>query len=65
MWQVSANWSFLVTINTKGVHDANDMSLGSPTLIPRVLEVVKSKLCWIVGTVYMDMALKPNVPRKT
>ncbi|KII88950.1 hypothetical protein PLICRDRAFT_159910 [Plicaturopsis crispa FD-325 SS-3] len=34
---------------------------GNPVLIPRVLEVVKSQLCYIVGTVYMDMPLKPNV----
>jgi len=32
-----------------------------PKLVPRVLEVVKGKLCYIVGTVYMDMPLKPNV----
>lgn len=30
-------------------------------MIPRVLEVVKAQLCWIVGTVYMEMPLKPNV----
>lgn len=30
-------------------------------LVPRVLEVVKSQLCYIVGTVYLDMPLKPNV----
>ena len=29
--------------------------------IPRVLEVEKGKLCFIVGTVYMEMPLKPNV----
>ncbi|THU99957.1 hypothetical protein K435DRAFT_719350 [Dendrothele bispora CBS 962.96] len=34
---------------------------GNPVHVPRVLEVVRSKLCWIVGTVYMDMPLKPNV----
>ncbi|KDQ59486.1 hypothetical protein JAAARDRAFT_174842 [Jaapia argillacea MUCL 33604] len=34
---------------------------GSPVLVPRVLDVIKTKLCWIVGTVYMDMPLKPNV----
>ncbi|KAG6878100.1 hypothetical protein C0992_008588 [Termitomyces sp. T32_za158] len=32
-----------------------------PILVPRVLEVVKSRMCYIVGTVYMDMPLKPNV----
>ncbi len=29
--------------------------------MPRVLEIVKNRLCWIVGTVYLDMPLKPNV----
>ncbi|TFK42929.1 DNA polymerase alpha/epsilon subunit B-domain-containing protein [Crucibulum laeve] len=34
---------------------------GKPILIPRVLEVTKSQLCYVVGTIYMDMPLKPNV----
>ncbi|KAK0240387.1 DNA polymerase alpha/epsilon subunit B-domain-containing protein [Armillaria nabsnona] len=34
---------------------------GKPRLVRRVLEVVKSQLCYIVGTVYMEMPLKPNV----
>ncbi|EGO26573.1 hypothetical protein SERLADRAFT_414551 [Serpula lacrymans var. lacrymans S7.9] len=34
---------------------------GKPTYVRRVLDVVKSQLCWIVGTVYIDMPLKPNV----
>ncbi|TFK55281.1 hypothetical protein OE88DRAFT_1674999 [Heliocybe sulcata] len=34
---------------------------GSPILVPRVLDVLKSRLCYIVGTVYMDMPQKPNV----
>lgn len=34
---------------------------GNPTPIPRVLEIEKGKLCYVVGTVYMDMPLKPNV----
>lgn len=34
---------------------------GHPVYVPRVLDVVKSQLCWILGTVYMDMPLKPNV----
>ncbi|KAF8305344.1 hypothetical protein DL93DRAFT_358754 [Clavulina sp. PMI_390] len=32
-----------------------------PVYVPRVLDVQKGKLCYIVGTVYMDMPLKPNV----
>ncbi|KAG5727599.1 DNA polymerase subunit delta-2 [Termitomyces sp. T112] len=38
-----------------GNHQSN------PILVPRVLEVVKSRMCYIIGTVYMDMPLKPNV----
>ncbi|KAL1742800.1 DNA polymerase alpha/epsilon subunit B-domain-containing protein [Schizophyllum fasciatum] len=34
---------------------------GSPVHVPRVLEVSKAKLCYIVGTVYMEMPLKPSV----
>lgn len=30
-------------------------------LVEKVLEVEKGKLCYIVGTVYMDMPLKPNI----
>jgi len=29
--------------------------------VERVLDVRQGELCWIVGTVYMEMALKPNV----
>ncbi|THG94729.1 hypothetical protein EW026_g6796 [Hermanssonia centrifuga] len=34
---------------------------GDPVFVPRVLEVLKGQLCYIIGTVYMDMPLKPNV----
>jgi len=34
---------------------------GKPVSIPRILDVVKSRLCYVVGTIYMDMPLKPNV----
>jgi hypothetical protein len=37
------------------------VATGNPVMMPRVLEVKKGQLCWIVGTVYMDMALKPNI----
>ncbi|KAH9048978.1 DNA polymerase alpha/epsilon subunit B-domain-containing protein [Lactarius hengduanensis] len=30
-------------------------------LVPRVLDVLKGNICFLVGTVYMDMPLKPNV----
>ncbi|OAX36419.1 hypothetical protein K503DRAFT_695182 [Rhizopogon vinicolor AM-OR11-026] len=32
-----------------------------PLYVARVLDIVKSQLCWVIGTVYMDMPLKPNV----
>ncbi|KAH7915994.1 hypothetical protein BJ138DRAFT_1109137 [Hygrophoropsis aurantiaca] len=34
---------------------------GNPVYVHRVLEIIKSQLCWVLGTVYMDMPLKPNV----
>ena len=37
-----------------------DMS-GKPPLLPRILNLQRSQLCYIVGTVYMDMPLKPNI----
>lgn len=41
----------------------SDFELGGEkaTFIERVLDVRQGELCWIVGTVYMEMALKPNV----
>lgn len=27
----------------------------------RVLDVRQGELCWVVGTVYMEMPLKPNI----
>lgn len=27
----------------------------------RVLDVRQGELCWVVGTVFMDMPLKPNI----
>lgn len=32
-----------------------------PKLVKRMLDVENGKLCYIIGTVYMDMTLKPNV----
>lgn len=34
---------------------------GSPKLVHRVLDVIKGQLCFVIGTVYLDMPLKPNV----
>ncbi|KAJ3515561.1 hypothetical protein NLJ89_g1677 [Agrocybe chaxingu] len=47
--------------------DASNLKAGegsqasNPVLVPRVLEVEKGRICYIMGTVYMDMPLKPNV----
>ncbi|KIJ27429.1 hypothetical protein M422DRAFT_191058, partial [Sphaerobolus stellatus SS14] len=30
-------------------------------MVERVLDVTKGELCWMVGTIYMEMALKPNI----
>jgi DNA polymerase delta subunit 2 len=37
------------------------MLIGKPPLLPRVLNLQRSQLCYIVGTTYLDMPLKPNV----
>ncbi|TYJ55337.1 hypothetical protein B9479_003951 [Cryptococcus floricola] len=34
---------------------------GNPPLLPRILNLTRSHLCYIVGTVYMEMPLKPNI----
>lgn len=34
---------------------------GQPKLVDRVLDVQPGQLCFVLGTVYMDMPLKPNV----
>jgi hypothetical protein len=34
---------------------------GHPEFVPRVLDVQKGRLCYVIGTVYMEMPLKPNV----
>ncbi|KAK3296982.1 DNA polymerase alpha/epsilon subunit B-domain-containing protein [Chaetomium fimeti] len=40
-----------------------DTELGGETAtkVDRVLDVRQGQLCWVVGTVYMDMPLKPSV----
>lgn len=35
--------------------------IGNPQLVSRVLDVDKGKICYVIGTVYMEMPLKPNV----
>ncbi|KIY72957.1 hypothetical protein CYLTODRAFT_366735 [Cylindrobasidium torrendii FP15055 ss-10] len=34
---------------------------GGPVYVDRVLDILKGQICWILGTVYVDMPLKPNV----
>jgi DNA polymerase delta subunit 2 len=29
--------------------------------VERVLDVRQGELCWVVGTVYMDLPMKPNI----
>jgi len=29
--------------------------------VDRVLDVKQGELCWVIGTVYMEMKLKPNI----
>lgn len=40
-----------------------DTFLGGETAqqMERVLDVRQGQLCWVIGTVYMDMPLKPSV----
>ncbi|XPT02457.1 DNA polymerase delta small subunit Cdc1 [Ascochyta lentis] len=50
-------------VKTKAHEAWDDFELGGEkaTFVERVLDVRQGELCWIVGTVYMEMALKPNV----
>ncbi|KAG8993841.1 hypothetical protein FRB90_000586 [Tulasnella sp. 427] len=34
---------------------------GGPQHVPRVLEIKKGNLCYVIGTVYMDMRMKPSI----
>ncbi|KAJ3012484.1 hypothetical protein HKX48_006263 [Thoreauomyces humboldtii] len=36
-------------------------SESNPTLVSKVLDVLAGQVCYIVGTVYVDMPLKPNI----
>ncbi len=41
----------------------SDFNLGNDTAkqVQRVLDVRQGELCWVTGTVYVDMPLKPNI----
>jgi hypothetical protein len=45
----------------KRAHKRWNETAGHPTYVDRVLDVVKGKLSYIIGTVYVEMKLKPNV----
>lgn len=40
-----------------------DLQVGEDTVrrVDRVLDVRQGEICWVAGTVYMDMPLKPNI----
>jgi len=40
-----------------------EFSIGGETVrqVERVLDVRQGELCWVTGTIYMDMPLKPNI----
>lgn len=40
-----------------------DFHIGGETVerVERVLDVRQGKLCWVAGTIYMEMPLKPNI----
>lgn len=44
-----------------GTSDENVLTSVKPRLLPRILDLNRGQPCFIVGTVYMDMPLKPNV----
>lgn len=50
-----------VFCGTRADSSVIELPSGNPVYISRVLDVIKGQLCYIVGTVYMEMPLKPNV----
>ncbi|KAL1793229.1 hypothetical protein ACET3X_008211 [Alternaria dauci] len=51
------------TVKQRAEEAWHDFELGGQTasFVERVLDVRQGELCWVVGTVYMEMAEKPNV----
>lgn len=41
--------------------DGLDIGGDSPHRVDRVLDVRQGELCWVTGTIYMEMPLKPNI----
>ncbi|PVH96512.1 DNA polymeras-like protein subunit delta-2 [Periconia macrospinosa] len=50
-------------VKQKAAEAWDDFELGGEKAryVERVLDVRQGELCWVVGTVYMEMGLKPNV----
>ncbi|KAF1950661.1 DNA polymeras-like protein subunit delta-2 [Byssothecium circinans] len=50
-------------VKQKAAEAWDDFELGGERAkyVERVLDVRQGELCWVVGTVYMEMGLKPNV----
>ncbi|OWZ59501.1 DNA polymerase delta subunit 2 [Cryptococcus neoformans c45] len=48
------------TVEEKATEKWKDVK-GHPPLLPRILNLTRSQLCYIVGTIYMEMPLKPNI----
>ncbi|KAH8553880.1 DNA polymerase alpha/epsilon subunit B-domain-containing protein [Umbelopsis sp. PMI_123] len=54
----------LTKLRTAALEAARERWSGLPektVYVPKVLDVQAGKLCYIIGTVYMDMPLKPNI----
>jgi len=58
-------YALLCSGNTTDVYIAlltrNKLGGQKAEFVERVLDVRQGELCWVVGTVYMEMAEKPNV----
>jgi len=39
----------------------NQLKEERPKYVERVLDVRQGELCWVVGTVYLELKMKPNV----
>jgi DNA polymerase delta subunit 2 len=50
-------------VEEKAYESWEDFEIGGEKVerIERVLDVRQGKLCWVAGTIYMDMPLKPNI----
>jgi hypothetical protein len=46
---------------SKGMLTLGKLGEQTASFVERVLDVRQGELCWVVGTVYMEMAEKPNV----